>query len=289
MRLSLVLLVSVGVGSAAAQAEDLPPAKRAKQLLDKQLAVMTAGGSKELIATLAPDALVLIPDAYVAAKSLGDFRVFLDPDEASLNPATSRTLVAGGTADVIWLGAEITQPYRIIVDCQQNLGKCKGKRPLRATELFVKSGEAWTAVALHLDDPPPKNAMAPDEVTTVVAPTAAGPLTALLTDPTALAAAIKDDPGVIVFGTETTERAVGAAAAKKLLGGWKKLTFELDGKPTEVRTKTHGYAAATVRWVRKGKPPIAMRATVFAVPGPTDGTWKVVAAHYSVAHHRMLY
>jgi hypothetical protein len=94
---------------------------------------------------------------------------------------------------------------------------------------------------------------------------------------------------VIVLGTETAERAVGAAAAKKLLGGWKKLTFELDGKSTEVRAKTHGYAAATVRWVRKGKPPIAMRATVFAVPGPTEGTWKVVAVHYSVSHQRMLY
>ncbi len=75
---------------------------------------------------------------------------------------------------------------------------------------------------------------------------------------------------MIVFGTEVRERAVGAAAAKKLLGGWKKLTFELDGKSTELRTKTHGYAAATVNWVRKGKPPVAMRATVFAVPGATE-------------------
>jgi hypothetical protein len=284
MRLSLVCVVLLGVGSASA--EDMPPAKRAKQLLDTQADAMQSSGAKELIATLAPDALVLVPHAYVSPKALGGDNSFLDPSEVMLGSAKVRTIVAGGTADVIWLGAELTHSYSHY-DCPPALAKCKGKRSLRASELFVRSGDAWTAVALHLDDPPPAKAATP-EPSSIVAPTAAGPLTALLTDPVALAAAIKDDPAVIVLGTESSERAVGTAAAKKLLGGWKKLTFELDGKPTEVRTKTYGYAAATVRWVRKGKTPLAMRATVFAIPGTTDGTWQVVAVHYSIAHRRQL-
>ena len=284
MRLSLVVLVSLCVGSAAA--EDLPPAKRAMQLLEKQVDVMRPSGSKDFIATLAADALVLVPDAYVLPKALAEQDSFLDPSEVMLGSAKIRTIVAGGTADAIWAGAELTHSFSQY-DCPPALPKCSGSRSLRATELFARSGGVWTAVALHLDDPPPAKADKPDP-SSILAPTAAGPLTALLIDPTALAAAIKDDPAVIVLGTETSERAVGTAAAKKLLAGWKKLTFELDGKPTEVRTKTYGYAAATVRWLRKGKPPLAMRATVFAVPGPTDGTWQVVAVHYSIAHRRRL-
>ncbi|MBA3463962.1 MAG: hypothetical protein H0T46_28655 [Deltaproteobacteria bacterium] len=170
MRLSLLLLVSVGVGSAAA--EDLPPAKRAKQLLDKQVDVMRPSGSTAFITTLAPDALVVTPDAYVIPKALGGDDSFLDPSEVMLGSAKVRTLVAGGTADLIWLGAELAHAYSHF-DCPVALARCHGSRSLRATELLVRSGGAWTAVALHLDDPPPKKAATP-EPTSIIAPIAAG-------------------------------------------------------------------------------------------------------------------
>jgi hypothetical protein len=81
-------------------------------------------------------------------------------------------------------------------------------------------------------------------------PTHAGPLINPLTSPDALAGTLND--GAVVFGTDPAERGIGAAAAKSLLGKWKKLSITLDpeSKVREVRTATYGYAITNVRIVR---------------------------------------
>jgi hypothetical protein len=102
------------------------------------------------------------------------------------------------------------------------------------------------AVVVHVDDP--RHPPGEWEVTPIEPATAAGPLTALLADPKAMAAALLDDPAVVVLGTELAERAVGPAAARKLLRKWTRLALAIAGAPHEVRTASWSYAVANVDW-----------------------------------------
>ena len=79
-------------------------------------------------------------------------------------------------------------------------------------------------------------------------------------------------------GTDKAERGIGPAAAKKLLAGWSKLQFRLDGKPREVDTKGWGFAQANITWV-DGKKQKRMRALIIGMPDNTG--WRVQAVHYT--------
>jgi hypothetical protein len=109
--------------------------------------------------------------------------------------------------------------------------------------------------------------------------TEAGPLTNLLISPSAVAAAIADDPNVVVFGTDPAEQAVGPESAKKLLASWSSLKLSLDNNESyEIRTDSWGYAIANVSFPSKSDSPNRMSALIIGVP---DGSgWKIVALHY---------
>ncbi len=139
---------------------------------------------------------------------------------------------------------------------------------------------------MHVDDPVRERRGELGEVDPLATTTDAGPLSKLLIDPGAIAKTLYDEPSIVVLGTEMSERAVGPAAAKKLLGSWAKLALSIDGKPREVRSATWGYAAANVAWMVKGKT-TKMRATLYALQ--IDGAWKVVGVHFSLPYRRSMF
>jgi len=244
----------------------------AKSLVGKQLA-----GIDEARATFAANAVLVLPDRpFTGAMPKTDSDGFLQQNDISLDDGKLGKLTAGRHGDAMWIAAEIVQKYSLL-DCPPALARCHKKRTLRISELVV----GGTAVVAHVDDP--VHAPSSGDTDAIEPATAAGPLSAMIADPKALAAALLDDPAVVVLGTELKERAVGAAAARKLLGSWSKLSLAIAGKPHEERTRTWGYAAANVDWTSKAKT-VHMRATVFAVD--VGGSWKVVAVHYSLPFHR---
>ena len=249
-----------------------------KELVTKQM----THDPEALRPLFAADALVVLP-AGVTTGALpnGKLRWFLSSNEAYFNDSTAGKLTTGTRGDVSWVALDFKQPYRVAVDCPPESGTCDRKRTLRMTELIV----GGKGVAAHIDDPA-RGKREPAASVPIAPSTDAGPLTAMLADPTALAAALLDDPATSVFGTEEGERAVGLAASKKLVTSWSKLSLAVDGKPREVRTATWGYAAANVAWKSKTKT-ITMRATVFAVMVGT--AWKAVAVHYSLPYERVMY
>lgn len=194
-----------------------------------------------------------------------------------LTAARGAKPIIGGTADVAWIVAELTQPYSLL-DCPVALARCHKKRPVRVTELVASTPKGWQVVAAHVQSKV-KGGGTPGDLPATTAP---GPLTAWLTDPVALAAALADTPDVVVLGTEPKERAVGKKAGARLLTSWRKLALSIAGAPREVRTARWGYAAANVDWTRKPDDVVHMRATVFATS--TDGAhWSAVVVQYSLA------
>lgn len=243
----------------------------------KQLVLQQADSADLASASLATDAFVVLPDtARLGPPPAHESDGFLDADDIMPGSAKLGKLTTGARGEATWIAVELTQTYGLL-DCPAEQARCHPKRVLRLSELVV----GGKAVVLHVDDP--KHAPMDDEAAAIEPGTAAGPLTALLADPKAMAAALLDDPAVVVLGTELKERAVGPVAARRLLGSWAKLALTIAGAPYEVRGKGWGYAVANVDWKARRKT-VHMRATVFAVD--VGGGWKVVAAHYSLPFHR---
>lgn len=266
-RLAPALLLVAATATAA-------PPPDAKRFVERQL-----DGSDAARGSMAEDAFLVLPETarLGPAEPPGhESDGFLIVNDVMPEADKLGKLTAGRLGEVTWIAAEIAQTYGLL-DCPQPLARCHRKRTLRISQLVV----GGKAVVVHVDDP--KHAPTDAEATAIEPGTTAGPLTALLTDPKAMAGALLADPSVVVLGTELAERAVGPAAAKKKLGSWARLSLSLAGKPHEVRTPTWGYAAANVDWKARGKT-VHMRATVFAVD--VDGAWKVVLVHYSVPFHR---
>ena len=147
----------------------------------------------------------------------------------------------------------------------------------RVTQLAVHDDKGWRVVASLIGiQGGAISGGSPGDVGGASAP---GPLAPLLASPKAIADALSNDPHTFVLGTEPAERAIGPAAAKKLLASWAKLSFVVDGKVRELETASYGMVQAHVKWT-KGKTAHWMDAMLVAVPGP-NGTWKVVGVHYA--------
>ncbi len=229
-----------------------------------------------------PDATVFLPNSATTGLLPPDkLDWFTHHQDASFDPFEVGKPTTGTRGDVRWTTVDVKQPWAIIGDCPPALKRCHRARTLRLSELTV----AGKVVAMHVDDPVRGKAEA-TEVDPLAATSDAGPLTKLLIDPAAIAKTLHDDPSIVVLGTEVSERAVGPAAAKKLLGAWSKLTLAIEGKPREVRSAAWGIAAANVTWTVKGKV-TKLRATLYALQ--IDGAWKVVGVHYSLPFRRVMY
>lgn len=226
-----------------------------------------------------PDATVILPGSITngtlpAAKLDG----FTNLEYGTVDAFKAGKPTTGNKGGATWYLADIKQAWRVNVDCGVEDPRCKRSRTLRLSELVV----GGKVVVMHVDDPSADRSHA-EASDTFASPTEPGPLAKLIVDPAAIAKTWLDDPSTFVLGTEVGEKAVGPAAAKKLLGSWSKLALAIDGKPREVIKGGWGYAAANIVWTAKGKK-TAMRATLYAVQ--VNGAWKVVGVHFSIPFKR---
>ncbi len=251
------------------------PEARARAILQKQLKALPAD-NKAFIATFAKDAGLFVPNFPV---KLDDEAMDIGGQIASMNPHAEMTsaklgkLVAGGDPSVVWFAAEIEI---VVVSREPENPVSTDKHAVRAVELLDVASDK--IVAASFTEVRPLAQLRPTRGP-IPMETPAGPLVHLLAAPDRLAGALAADS--VVFGTDATERAVGSAAVKALLGKWRKLPLAIEdtAKVREVRTSAWGYAMAIVNIPKPGDVPYRMSAFLVALP-VAGGTWQVVAASY---------
>ncbi len=289
IRVAAVSLACVLASSCTAQADSpkapakAPPAKssptpeeRAKSLLEKQMKALPSDNAA-LLATFAKDAVVMLP--RVAAKIEPDLE--LGGQIAGMNPHAEMKgvklsqLVAGGTAGMAWLAAELEIT---VASAEPGEKPSTAAHTVRAVELLDAASD-WKVVAASFTEVRSLERLR-ESIGPIPSPTPAGPLVKLLAAPAELAAALSADP-VVVFGTDKAEQAIGQAAAKALLAKWRKLPLAIEeaDKVREVRAASWGFAMADVNISKPGGSPYRMSGFLVAVPGP-NGSWSVVAASY---------
>jgi hypothetical protein len=261
----------------APPADGTPPEVRARELMKKQLALLPDGKNAELLAMFAPGAVVLVPDARPVDVSLDLVsRIALLNPHATLVSATITDMEVGSAPGAIWFDAELA-----IVVTSSEEGRPAHRIPhtVRAVELLDGASGWKVAVASFAETrKAAKGSTTPGEVP---APTAAGPLAALLADPKQIAEALPEDPSPFVLGTEAGERAIGQANALLLATKWGKLKFELEAKDKvhEVHTAAWGYAIGNVNLTVPKDIPCRMSGLVLAIPKAPDG-WTIVGVVY---------
>lgn len=252
------------------------PAERAKSLLEKQMKALPADNA-DLLTTFAKDAVVMLP--RVAAKLQPDLE--LGGQIAGMNPHAEMRgvklsqLVAGGTAGMAWLAAELEIT---VASAEPGEKPSSATHAVRAVELLDAASD-WKVVAASFTEVRSLERLRAS-LGSIPSPTPAGPLVKLLSAPEELAAALSAAP-VVVFGTDKAERASGQAAAKALLSKWRKLPLAIEegDKVREVRTASWGFAMADVNIPKLGGAPYRMTGFLIAIPGPS-GSWSVVAVNY---------
>ncbi len=277
MRSALVVIL-VSIAATASADPTQKPADAARQLLETQLAALVKHDAAALKATFDEDAVVLGVFGDEPFKDAGDIQFAIAGSPSfTVEKTKIVSLVAGGDDAALWFSADVS----IIIQGQEHGARWSHKTAeFRFTELAVPGPHGSTkTIAAVIDRPLDKLAPRAASSGQIPSPTSAGPLAALLASATALDAALAKDPAVVVLGTEKAERAVGPAAAHKLLTSWSKLKLTLDGKPRELATKRCGFAQGKVSFT-VGKDTYRMRGMVLGLP-TAEGGWKVVAVHYT--------
>ncbi len=262
------------VAPTASSSPGTSPDARGRAVLKAQLAALA--NDEAFIATFAPQATVLTPlgsnEVHAPNAGVAAAIAFLNP-HAEIKSATFDHFTSGGNAQVAWFAAEL----QLSIDSHEpGSPAATAKHTVRAIELLDGAADWKVTVAAFTNVAP----LYTFGTSSIADPTAPGPLANLLLSPDSLAGALAE--GAVVFGTDPAERAIGAPAAKSLLGKWKKLTITLDPKSKvhEVRTATYGYAMTNVRVTTKpGGEAYKLNAFVLALPGTGD-TWSVVGASY---------
>lgn len=238
--------------------------KRATTIMKVQVASLVDNDGA-LVDTFAPDAVVLVPDARVARADTTGLReaiTRLEPS-AQLKGVAIVKLVAGADDGAVWWSAELA------------VKRADGKTvTVRATELATKDA-GWKVVAGAFGEL--RKAGAPSEADDIPdkSATAAGPLSSLLAKPGNAPDALA--PSAVVFGTDTGEAAWDSASAKKLLAGWSRLDFTVNGKVREVSGASWSFAIANVDWKQPNKKYLARMAGLVIA----DGSGHVVAVQYT--------
>ncbi len=265
MRILLLVCLMVGV----AQAET--PTQIAKKIVTAQIEALADNNdlSGEAFAkTFATDAVVMASYGGTAKNELGGIQSEIRGGmHAWVQSAKLVSLVAGGDDKVVWISAEID----LANTSHTGPGvKTKESYTLRVTELAVSDGGKWKVVAAMFGRPGPasRNKYPP---LAIEGTTKRGSMTKFLVDPKQVAFQLpgKDDT-VVVFGTDKSEKAVGAAAAKKLLESWKGLKLEIEGNVREVEGPTWGFVQANISWVKPGGPPYRLCALMIATKEPSQ-------------------
>ena len=215
---------------------------------------------------------------WVAHESHTDDK--LAPPTKSKLKSSVANLVVGGRADAVWFTFDLSV-QRTTLDAKP----FTKSDVFRITELAVDKG-GWKVVLFHVDTAQPDTW---DELPSL----GGGPPTGehfadgekdatfsdLASSPAKLAKALLVEPSTIVLGSSAADRGVGAGAAK-LVGTWRKLQLT-ELASLQRSSKTWGFAVARVNLDGKNEDQkMRLWASVIALPKP-DGTWQVVALHFS--------
>jgi hypothetical protein len=281
-----IIPVMVVVAAPASEADDKAPVAQIDALMTKQAAAMVADDSAALTATLAKDGFINTggrPEPGDTDRPMG----------IGMGPATiafgAKTI--GWRGDWGWIAADAK-----IVFWPHPEGMVPGKptseqMPPPVTqhwlELVVRDGSELKTRALIItgtaSDASLRGYNYVEKKSVVKSPSA---VVALLAQPAAMAKLLAKDDAVAILGTSSHDRAIGAAAGKKLLATWTKLgltiveppagegTTNLSGPPVELTFGDVHVAWAELR-LRKNIP---LRAIVIA--RVTADRTEVLAATY---------
>lgn len=240
-------------------------------MIEKQLALFPTQG-EALAKTFTGDAIVITKAAIQASDTSYDLATSIPRLEGQKELASAKPakLVAGGVPGAVWFYADLEIKFT-----DPAVPQPITKR-VRSVELLDGAQEWKTAAATFCDITSMSSSA---DNPTLPGATPPGPLAKFLTSPSDVAAALANDPSVVVLGTDPKEEAVGPDAAKALLQSWSKLQLSLNGNAVrEVHGKTWGYALANVDLARKDGNPYRLGGLVIATL--SGDQWKVVALHY---------
>jgi hypothetical protein len=252
------------------------PSERARVVLDAQLSALNDPSA--FLATLSPDALVFGNGSFTLARGQHAAAIIATLSaspwsQLAVTQTTTLRLSAGGSADVVWLSAEIAMlrsPSPTLGPLPQDSEPLEDRTTARIVEIVVATKGTWQVVALAFAST--SGVSAPGDL--LGAP-AAGPLTALLASPRQLDRASWADGASIVFGAHS---GFGSAAASRVLAPLAKRGVKLS-KAIEVNGNGWGVVAGDLEigadphaWWRSAT---TARVMLFAIRERTR--WKLVA------------
>ncbi len=285
-----VFVAIILLASATATAAPHPEIARAKALLDKQSAAIAKYDADKFLATFVASPFVIFPGANAIADDEAAVRkLFRSEFAGGYSDGTNG--VGGATWEhvhVVALGAG----EGAVASGDLTVSWAGGDEPttFRVTELLVANPENQALAVLAAQfsmSVPERQAVANAADTKFRAAAMPGAsdnadAAKLIEQPARAAAALLADPDVIVLGTETKERAVGAPAAKKLLTAWKSLKLAVVGgvRTGSIGESGLGYFAANATLTAK-KQVLPFRVLVFVRENPQTGEPTVLAIHFS--------
>jgi hypothetical protein len=218
-----------------------------KAMLETQRKALLKGDDAAFKATLAPDALVSL-DGDAPTKEVRTWHGSWEVSKAAVVDSH-----VGWSGTWGWLSAELDVSRVGVAEAIEAGGKPRPGR-FHLLALVVLDGNAVkTKVLVVTPTKLEKDIYVRNEIQELV-PRTTSKLVALLAAPSAIASQLANDPAATVFGSAPTERAYGAAA-KKLIGGWSKLTLEVvDTKRAEMKPDYEplevSFGDVTVVWAR---------------------------------------
>jgi ketosteroid isomerase-like protein len=248
---------------------------RVEQFLASQLASFRDVGA--FVDAFADTAIVFFPGSltpYEGTTQIANgFREAWGPASAHTEITTApATIGIGGSA------ALVTTEWRVVYGTTMSFR-------VRVTEMIESRADSIKIVAAHFSTPPRKGTSSLGEpVPMFPAGSASTSGGILVTSPIDLATMVHDSAWTSAIGSDESEVAIGADAARKMLGTWKKVNLELVGNARIIEGSGYRTVFAFARW-RTSKPTlfrvlgIFVRGSGMATPGP----WELASVHYSVA------
>ncbi len=283
IRVALVWL-AVAMGARAARADDKPPVAEIDAMMTTQAAAMVADDAPALAATLAKGGFIT-SNAQPAPGDTSRPSLFgMGPAKIVFGP---KAIGWGGDWGWVIADAKISfHPHPEMMDPRKPTSAQMPPAVIwHWVALVVREGGAIkTRVVIATPTVSDSQLSGYNYVPKLPALASPSPLVALLAQPVALGKLLGKDKATAILGTSPSDRAIGAAAGKKLLARWAKLGFELTG-PSPEDSSTHTPLEIIVGDVHFAYAGIRMRKNIplvgVVLARVTGGTTEVLAASYA--------
>ncbi len=243
MRVQLLLVcAALAARSGSARAGDAD-AVAVRKVIDAEVKAVAKQDPVAFGATLASDVFVMLPGGYAigpdhAAAAMGQWK----NSDHTIEDARLTKATIGHAGDVAWVTADLTLEFSTM-DAHGTQ-----QAAYRMTGLYTRDHATWKARALYAssatkDEPARWAGAETNEDVPGTDAAATAPLAGWFAKTSELAAHLHTSDDVVVLGSDTHERAVGTAAAAKLLGQWKNLAFDLDWVRAGGDGKTYAWIA----------------------------------------------